>query len=33
MGRFTNSRRFNIIAWTTVVVMVVLTLLMVATHR
>jgi NRAMP (natural resistance-associated macrophage protein)-like metal ion transporter len=33
MGRYTNSRRFNIIAWTTVVVMVVLTLLMMVTHR
>jgi Mn2+/Fe2+ NRAMP family transporter len=33
MGRYTNSRRFNIIAWTTVVVMVVLTLLMMTTHR
>jgi Mn2+/Fe2+ NRAMP family transporter len=33
MGSYTNSRRFNIIAWTTVVVMVVLTLLMMATHR
>jgi len=33
MGRYTNSRRFNITAWTTVVVMVVLTLLMMVTHR
>jgi Mn2+/Fe2+ NRAMP family transporter len=33
MGRYTNSRRFNIIAWTTVVVMVVLTLLMMVTHQ
>ena len=33
MGSYTNSRRFNVIAWTTVVVMVVLTLLMVITHH
>ena len=33
MGSYTNSRRFNAIAWTTVIVMVVLTLLMMATHR
>ena len=34
MGSYTNSRPFNVIAWTTVVVMVVLTLLMlVITHR
>jgi Mn2+/Fe2+ NRAMP family transporter len=33
MGSYTNSRRFNIIAWTTVGVMVVLTLLMLITHR
>ncbi len=32
MGTYTNSRRFNIIAWTTVVVMIVLTLLMMTTH-
>jgi NRAMP (natural resistance-associated macrophage protein)-like metal ion transporter len=29
MGRYTNSRRFNIVAWTTVVVMIVLTLVMI----
>ena len=33
MGEHINSRRFNIIAWTTVVVMIVLTLLMLVTHR
>ena len=33
MGSYTNSRRFNVIAWTTVVVMVLLTLLMLVTHR
>jgi Mn2+/Fe2+ NRAMP family transporter len=32
MGNYTNSRRFNIIAWTTVVVMVALTLLLMVTH-
>ena len=33
MGSFTNTRRFNVIAWTTVIVMVVLTLLMLVTHK
>jgi Mn2+/Fe2+ NRAMP family transporter len=33
MGEHTNSRTFNIIAWTTVVVMIVLTLLMILTHK
>ena len=33
MGTYTNSRRFNAIAWTTVVVMVLLTVLMLVTHR
>ena len=33
MGSYTNSRAFNVIAWTTVVVMVVLTLLMIVTQR
>ncbi len=33
MGTYTNSRRFNVIAWTTVVVMVLLTILMLITHR
>ena len=33
MGSYTNSRRFNAIAWTTVVVMVLLTVLMFVTHR
>jgi len=33
MGSYTNSRRFNAIAWTTVVVMVLLTLLMLITHK
>jgi Mn2+/Fe2+ NRAMP family transporter len=33
MGSYTNSRAFNVVAWTTVVVMIVLTLLMVVTHR
>src|SRR5882757_6104110 len=33
MGEHVNSRPFNIVAWTTVVVMVVLTLLMLITHR
>jgi NRAMP (natural resistance-associated macrophage protein)-like metal ion transporter len=32
MGRYTNSRRFNIVAWTTVVVMIVLTLVMIIPH-
>jgi NRAMP (natural resistance-associated macrophage protein)-like metal ion transporter len=33
MGTYTNSRRFNVIAWTTVVVMVLLTILMLITHQ
>ena len=33
MGAYTNSRRFNAIAWSTAVVMVVLTVLMAVTHR
>jgi Mn2+/Fe2+ NRAMP family transporter len=33
MGSYTNSRAFNVIAGTTVVVMIVLTLLMVITHK
>ena len=33
MGDHINSRAFNIVAWTTVVVMIVLTLLMLFTHR
>jgi Mn2+/Fe2+ NRAMP family transporter len=33
MGSYTNSRRFNAIAWTTVVVMVLLTILMLITHK
>jgi NRAMP (natural resistance-associated macrophage protein)-like metal ion transporter len=33
MGTYINSRRFNVIAWTTVVVMVVLTVLMGITHK
>src|SRR3984893_8984453 len=33
MGSYANSRAFNVIAWTTVVVMVVLTLLMIVTQR
>jgi NRAMP (natural resistance-associated macrophage protein)-like metal ion transporter len=33
MGTYTNSRRFNAIAWATAIVMVVLTLLMMTTHR
>jgi Mn2+/Fe2+ NRAMP family transporter len=33
MGDHTNSRTFNIIAWTTVVIVIVMTLLMVITHR
>jgi Mn2+/Fe2+ NRAMP family transporter len=28
MGKYTNSRRFNVIAWTTVLVMIVLTIVM-----
>ena len=33
MGEHVNSRAFNIIAWITVVVMIVLTILMVLTQR
>jgi len=33
MGTFTNTRRFNVIAWTTVVVTIVMTLAMLITHR
>ena len=33
MGTYANSRRFNVIAWTTVVVMIALTLLMFITQR
>src|ERR1700730_16407490 len=33
MGDYTNSRGFNVVAWTTVVVMIVLTILMVLTQR
>ena len=33
MGEYTNSRRFNIVAWTTVVVMIVLTIAMILTQR
>ena len=33
MGDHVNSRAFNVIAWTTVVVMIVLTILMVLTQR
>ena len=33
MGNHVNSRFFNIVAWTTVVVMIILTLLMFVTHR
>jgi Mn2+/Fe2+ NRAMP family transporter len=33
MGSYTNSRQFNVIAWTTVIVMVALTLLMFITQR
>ena len=33
MGEHVNSRGFNIVAWTTVVVMIVLTLAMIATQR
>ena len=33
MGEHTNGRGFNIVAWTTVVVMIVLTLLMFITHK
>jgi Mn2+/Fe2+ NRAMP family transporter len=33
MGDHANSRGFNIVAWTTVVVMIVLTVLMVLTQR
>jgi NRAMP (natural resistance-associated macrophage protein)-like metal ion transporter len=33
MGNHVNSRTFNVVAWTTVVVMIVLTLLMFITHR
>jgi Mn2+/Fe2+ NRAMP family transporter len=33
MGEHVNSRTFNVIAWVTVVVMIVLTILMVLTQR
>ena len=33
MGEHTNSRLFNVVAWTTVVVVIVMTLLMIVTHR
>jgi NRAMP (natural resistance-associated macrophage protein)-like metal ion transporter len=33
MGEHTNSRWYNVVAWTTVVVMIVLTVAMVTTHR
>ena len=33
MGEHVNSRGFNIVAWTTVVVMIGLTLAMLVTHR
>jgi Mn2+/Fe2+ NRAMP family transporter len=33
MGEHVNSRGFNIVAWTTVVVMIVLTILMILTQR
>ena len=33
MGEHVNSRAFNIVAWSTVVVMIVLTILMVLTQR
>src|SRR5579864_2267791 len=33
MGEYANSRRFNVIAWTTVVVTIVMTILMVLTQR
>ena len=33
MGEHVNSRAFNVIAWVTVVVMIVLTILMVLTQR
>src|SRR5262249_10695800 len=33
MGEYVNSRRFNIVAWTTVIVMITLTIAMVLTQR
>jgi Mn2+/Fe2+ NRAMP family transporter len=33
MGEHVNSRGFNIVAWTTVIVMIVLTILMILTQR